>query len=140
MEYAVHGSGPVRVLVKPLERGVPPGKPPVLCSTPAVEPKMDVLVGTRVVRGPDWTWGDQDGGEGHVGTVAEVLRADRGGLVDGGCPGPCVATVQWDCGNRCRYRCGLGDSYDLRVIDSAPAGEYNQVWNRRYYSLPHTCM
>ena len=83
---------------------------------------MDVLVGTRVVRGPDWTWGDQDGGEGHVGTVAEVLRADRAGLVDGGCPGPCVVTVQWDCGNRCRYRCGLGDSYDLRVIDSAPAG------------------
>ena len=83
---------------------------------------MDVLVGTRVVRGPDWTWGDQDGGEGHVGTVAEALRADRAGLVDGGCPGPCVATVQWDCGNRCRYRCGVGDSYDLRVIDSAPAG------------------
>ena len=83
---------------------------------------MDVLVGTRVVRGPDWTWGDQDGGEGHVGTVAEVLRADHAGLVDGGCRGPCVVTVQWDCGNRCRYRCGLGDSYDLRVIDSAPAG------------------
>ena len=86
---------------------------------------MDVLVGTRVVRGRDWTWGEQDGGEGHVGTVAEVLRADLGGLVDGGCPGPCVVTVQWDCGNRCRYRCGLGDTYDLRVIDSAPAGEYS---------------
>ena len=26
-------------------------------------------VGTRVVRGPDWKWGKQDGGEGHVGTV-----------------------------------------------------------------------
>ena len=80
-------------------------------------------MGTRVVRGSDWTWGDQDGGEGHVGTVAEVLQADRPGLVvDGGCPGPCIVTVQWDCGNRCRYRCGVGDRYDLRVIDSAPAG------------------
>lgn len=26
-------------------------------------------VGVRVVRGPDWKWGKQDGGEGHVGTV-----------------------------------------------------------------------
>ena len=84
---------------------------------------MDVLVGTRVVRGPNWTWGEQDGGEGHVGTVAEVLKADRSGEVVGGCSGPCVVTVQWDCGNRCRYRCGVGDRYDLRVIDSAPAGE-----------------
>ena len=33
---------------------------------------MEVLVGTRVVRGPDWAWRDQDGGEGHLGTVAEV--------------------------------------------------------------------
>ena len=95
------------------------GKPPSRFHTY----NMDVLVGTRVVRGPDWTWGDQDGGEGHVGTVAEVLRADRPGVVDQGCPGPCVVTVQWDCGNRCRYRCGVGDRYDLRVIDSAPAGE-----------------
>ena len=26
-------------------------------------------VGVRVVRGPDWKWGKQDGGEGHLGTV-----------------------------------------------------------------------
>ena len=85
---------------------------------------MDVLLGVRVVRGPDWIWGEQDGGEGHVGTVAEVLKSDRPGEMGGaGCRGPCVATVQWDCGNRCRYRCGVGDRYDLRVLDSAPAGE-----------------
>ena len=84
---------------------------------------MDVLVGVRVVRGPDWTWGEQDGGEGHVGTVVEVLKAeDRSAGAVGG-RGPCVVTVQWDCGNRCRYRCGVGDRYDLRVLDSAPAGE-----------------
>ena len=84
---------------------------------------MDVLVGVRVVRGPNWSWGEQDGGEGHVGTVAEVLRADRPGEFNRGSCGPCVVTVQWDCGNRCRYRCGVGDRYDLRVMDSAPAGE-----------------
>ena len=27
------------------------------------------ICGTRVVRGPDWKYGKQDGGEGHVGTV-----------------------------------------------------------------------
>lgn len=31
-------------------------------------------VGLRVVRGPDWKWGNQDEGEGHVGTVVEVGR------------------------------------------------------------------
>lgn len=31
-------------------------------------------VGIRVVRGPDWKWGNQDDGEGHVGTVVEVGR------------------------------------------------------------------
>ena len=28
-----------------------------------------MFYGVRVVRGPNWKWGDQDGGEGHVGTV-----------------------------------------------------------------------
>ena len=76
---------------------------------------MEVAVGLRVVRGPDWTWEDQDGGEGHVGTVVEV---DRSAVGDGGC-----VIVQWDRGNRLRYRCGERGKYDLRVFDSAPTGE-----------------
>ena len=85
-------------------------------------------MGTRVVRGPDWNWREQDGGEGHLGTVAEVQvpdQADGDGEkkpVEGG-RAPCVVTVQWDCGGRCRYRCGLGGKYDLRVFDSGPAGK-----------------
>lgn len=82
---------------------------------------MEVQVGLRVVRGPNWRWGDQDGGEGHVGTVIEVQQAGRRGDSES-TKTPCVVTVQWDCGNRCRYRCGIEDKYDLRVIDSAPAG------------------
>ena len=82
-------------------------------------------MGTRVVRGPDWSWRDQDGGEGHLGTVVEVQVQEQGEgeqkEADGG-RAPCVVTVQWDCGNRCRYRCGLGGKYDLRGFDSAPAG------------------
>ena len=77
-------------------------------------------MGVRVIRGPDWRWGQQDGGEGHVGTVAEVMGG-RGGD-DGGAPDSVV--VQWDCGGRCKYRCGgKQEKYDLRVVDTAPTGE-----------------
>jgi hypothetical protein len=31
------------------------------------------LVGLRVVRGPDWDYDTQDGGEGSVGTVVDVV-------------------------------------------------------------------
>ena len=74
--------------------------------------EMELCEGLRVVRGPNWLWGDQDGGEGHVGTVVEVGQ-DGGSVV-----------VQWDCGNRCRYRCGEERKYDLRVFDSGPTGEH----------------
>ena len=74
-----------------------------------------VQVGLRVVRGPDWEWGDQDGGEGHVGTVVEVGEPS---ITDGGR----AVVVQWDCGERCKYRCGLEGKHDLRVLDSAPTG------------------
>ena len=35
-----------------------------------LDPHAGVQVGMRVVRGMDWKWGQQDGGEGGVGTVA----------------------------------------------------------------------
>jgi E3 ubiquitin-protein ligase mind-bomb len=77
---------------------------------------MEVQIGLRVVRGPDWEWGDQDGGEGHVGTVVEVGEPP---VSDGGR----AVVVQWDCGGRCKYRCGLEGKYDLRVLDSASTGK-----------------
>ncbi|VEN51707.1 unnamed protein product, partial [Callosobruchus maculatus] len=75
-----------------------------------------LLPGVRVVRGPDWNWGDQDGGEGFVGTVCEVGR-----------PGPVgspekTVVVQWDSGARTNYRVGYLNKYDLRVIDNAQIG------------------
>ena len=33
-----------------------------------------IYPGTRVVRGPDWRWEDQDGGEGSVGTIVESIK------------------------------------------------------------------
>lgn len=102
---------------------------------------MELQAGLRVVRGPDWSWGDQDGGEGGVGTVVEVEEAtdERRGDVktedderEGGRGGRCIngegtasatVSVQWDNGSRFGYRCGVEGKYDLRVFDGAAAGE-----------------
>ncbi|OWF37152.1 E3 ubiquitin-protein ligase MIB2-like [Mizuhopecten yessoensis] len=72
--------------------------------------------GVRVVRGKDWKWGEQDGGEGNVGTVIDV-----GTQEDGSCPQRC-AIVQWDSGYRNTYRAGFEDSFDLRIFDTATIG------------------
>jgi len=65
-------------------------------------------VGARVVRGPDWKWGKQDGGEGHIGTVRNFESPEE-------------VVVVWDNGTAANYRCA--GAYDLRIIDSAPTGE-----------------
>ena len=80
-----------------------------------------VEVGLRVVRGKDWNWGDQDGGEGRVGTVIEV-----GG--QGGSRNPDkTAVVLWDNGTKANYRMGYQCADDLRVLDSAPAGKLVRI-------------
>lgn len=77
-------------------------------------------LGVRVVRGPDWEWGNQDGGEGFVGTVVKIGR-----------PGSTISpentvVVIWDTGIETNYRVGYDGSYDLRLLDNAPAGEFIQ--------------
>ena len=67
-------------------------------------------VAVRVVRGPNWCWDDQDGGEGGAGTVVEVGEGGNSVL------------VQWDGGTREWYRCGKDDKFDLRVLDTGPTG------------------
>ena len=52
------------------------------------------IVGLRVVRGPDWKWAEQDGGEGFVGTVVEVGQHRSPTSPDK------TVVVQWDGGNR----------------------------------------
>ena len=70
---------------------------------------MSREIGLRVVRGPDWKWGDQDGGEGYVGTVIPTSEADLNEL------GPKTVTVLWDSGLKATYQGGPKGSYDLRV-------------------------
>lgn len=66
-------------------------------------------VGARVVRGPDWKWGKQDGGEGHVGTVRSFESPEE-------------VVVVWDNGTAANYRCS--GAYDIRILDSAPTGKF----------------
>ena len=70
-------------------------------------------LGLRVVRGPNWKWENQDGGEGGLGTVVEIRNKE--------------VIVQWDMGSRPNYRCGLDGNYDLLVYDSGPAGANKAV-------------
>ena len=49
--------------------------------------------GDRIVRGPDWDWGDQDGGAGNIGIVAD-REALEGWIA-----------VDWPNGTGNAYRC-----------------------------------
>jgi len=91
------------------------------------------------VRGPNWKWGDQDGGKGSVGTVVGFKKESGiAGLVSrlafpeldsrlselfserlhsfnekkkkSG-----LVKVVWDCGTRADYRAGFEGCYDLLV-------------------------
>uniref|UniRef100_A0A8D3A7G4 E3 ubiquitin-protein ligase MIB2 n=1 Tax=Scophthalmus maximus TaxID=52904 RepID=A0A8D3A7G4_SCOMX len=73
-------------------------------------------VGMRVVRGLDWKWGNQDDGEGHVGTVVEIGRQGSTTTPDK------TVVVQWDSGTRTNYRTGYQGAYDLLLYDNAQIG------------------
>ncbi len=64
-------------------------------------------IGGRVVRGPDWKWAKQDGGEGRVGTIRSYESHEE-------------VLVAWDNGTAANYRCS--SQFDLRLLDNAPAG------------------
>lgn len=70
----------------------------------SVEETEELTKGTRVVRGPDWKWGGQDGGEGNKGEVVGVKQ--RGWVM-----------VKWD-NNKHKtfdYRWGAQGCFDLSV-------------------------
>ena len=84
---------------------------------------MQGLIGSRVIRGPDWKWKNQDGGEGHCGTV----RAFEGTR---------DVVVIWDNGTSANYRCA--GAFDLRIWDSSPTGKLRLLlW--RFLAAERNC-
>ncbi|XP_044301333.1 E3 ubiquitin-protein ligase MIB2 [Varanus komodoensis] len=73
--------------------------------------------GAKVVRGPDWEWGNQDGGEGKTGRVVDI----RGWDVE---TGRSVASVTWADGTTNVYRVGHKGKVDLKCIAEASGGFY----------------
>jgi hypothetical protein len=72
-------------------------------------------VGNRVKRGPHWTFGNQDGGNGKLGTVVEFRRwrADDDGIIG--------ARVRWDDNDKVNtYRWPLNQSFP---VDISPTGD-----------------
>jgi E3 ubiquitin-protein ligase HERC2 len=63
--------------------------------------RENAVAGLKVVRGPDWKWGDQDGGTGNVGTLIAECGSD--GWVK----------VCWPSGTKQSYRAGKDGCYDL---------------------------
>ncbi|RMX49458.1 hypothetical protein pdam_00013362 [Pocillopora damicornis] len=76
-----------------------------------------IITGTRVVRGQDWKWGNQDGGEGFVGTVVQVGKDKKSPVTEQ------LVYVQWDCGGKYDYRAGIEGKHDLRVFCLTNGGE-----------------
>ena len=67
-------------------------------------------------RGPDWSGGDIDGGEGGVGTIVERIKPSSTSLDRS------MVTVRWDNGQQSQCFTGHLDAYALRVIDNATVG------------------
>ena len=65
------------------------------------------FIGCRVIRGPDWKWGKQDGGEGYCGTIRTFESNEE-------------VVVVWDNGTGANYRCS--GAFDIRLLDTAQNG------------------
>ena len=80
------------------------------CLKPAPVPEYGpelaalIKVGSRVVRGRDWSYGDDDGGPGGQGTVTWI---NRNGTVD----------IRWDCRVEYvyTYSNGLDGKYTIKL-------------------------
>ncbi len=69
VSYFLRMGGELKVSI--MACGIPADRSPFTIS---VEGPEELAVGTRVVRGPDWKWGGQDGGEGNMGEVVAVKQ------------------------------------------------------------------
>lgn len=66
------------------------------------------IIGAKVIRGKDWEYENQDGGEGNIG---EIIKNAKYNWV----------TVKWPNNDENKYRIGYGDKYDLYFADETEA-------------------
>ncbi|XP_061744248.1 E3 ubiquitin-protein ligase HERC2 isoform X2 [Nerophis ophidion] len=92
--------GSATVLEESRKEAVPT---PVPASGPELAAMMKI--GTRVMRGVDWKWGDQDGPSPGLGRVIGELGED--GWI----------RVQWDTSSTNSYRMGKEGKYDLKLAE-----------------------
>lgn len=76
-----------------------------------------IFVGAKVCRGPDWEWGQQDGGDGKTGRVMEIRGWDNESCRS-------VANVSWVSGSTNVYRLGHKGNVDLKYLQPAVGGAY----------------
>eukprot|EP00051_Salpingoeca_urceolata_P006568 m.86770 g.86770 ORF g.86770 m.86770 type:complete len:2399 (+) comp14887_c1_seq1:143-7339(+) len=82
-----------------------------------------LTAGQRIVRGPDWKWGRQDGKPPGAGTVQ---GSPRDGWVD----------VLWDHGTQNSYRMGAEDKFDLQPAEDTRAAEARSGEALDFLSMP----
>ncbi|XP_060572601.1 uncharacterized protein LOC132730645 [Ruditapes philippinarum] len=80
------------------------GQYDVLMSKDQSIDSSELKIGSIVVRGKDWRWKDQDGGEGNVGVVTKI-------------DGPVVHVI-WSHGGLGNYRYGYNKKFDLTLCTS----------------------
>ncbi|XP_061168844.1 uncharacterized protein LOC133178100 [Saccostrea echinata] len=88
----------------------------IMCNIPRVLEENELIgTGCLVKRGPDWEWGNQDGGEGNIGSVFRVKSN-------------ATVNVKWSNGNISNYRFGYKEKFDLQICDpfSKEAEKYFQ--------------
>ncbi|XP_054644739.1 E3 ubiquitin-protein ligase HERC2 isoform X2 [Dunckerocampus dactyliophorus] len=105
LSLSAHG-GSATVLEESRKEAAPT---PVPASGPELAAMMKI--GTRVMRGVDWKWGDQDGPSPGLGRVIGELGED--GWI----------RVQWDTSSTNSYRMGKEGKYDLKLAEPPPAAQ-----------------
>ncbi|XP_062388284.1 deleted in malignant brain tumors 1 protein-like isoform X4 [Sardina pilchardus] len=96
-------------LAEPLPSALPSTEPATDNSTIS-GPEMAAMmkIGTRVMRGQDWRWGNQDGTPPGLGRVDQLGES---GWIQ----------VRWDNGHQYKYRMGREGKYDLKLAEPLPS-------------------
>ncbi|KAK7485776.1 hypothetical protein BaRGS_00022957 [Batillaria attramentaria] len=77
---------------------------------------MGIYPDATVVRGTDWEWKDQDGGEGNEGRVLDLVTPAATSARS-------TVKVEWKNGFKNMYRVGFKGKVDLQYKEEAPGGE-----------------